>query len=266
MESGCHVLVEKPMALTLEEADAMIISAKKHAVKLCVDHTFLFDPNMIKAQRLVQNGVAGRILHVEAFYGFDMGRLDGLAASTGFQAHWLLHLLGGPLLDLIPHPLSILLSFVKDPVKVWAVHQSNGLLPESLPDELRVLIDGGGVTGSLAISLGTRPDCLSVNIYGTEMSIHVNMSNMTIITRKNRRIPKKILRSLDSIEQAVQLLSCTFSNALKVVIGRIRPPGDVGPVITKFYESIENGSEVPVTGEDGRAVVRVINEIWNKAA
>jgi len=176
------------MALTLEEADAMIISAQKHAVKLCVDHTFLFDPNMIKAQRLVRKGMIGRVLHVEAFYGFDMGRLDGLA---GLQTHWLLHLLGGPILDLIPHPLAVLLSFVKEPVKVWAVLQSNGLLPESLPDELRVLIDGGDVTGSLAISLGTRPDCLSVNIYGTEMSIHVNMSNMTIITRKNRRIPKK---------------------------------------------------------------------------
>jgi predicted dehydrogenase len=266
MESGCHVLVEKPMALTLEEADAMIISAKKNAVKLCVDHTFLFDPNMIKAQRLVQKGVVGRIVHVEAFYSFDMRRLDGLAASTGFQANWLLHLIGGPLLDLVPHPLSILLHFVKNPVKVWAVHQSNGLLPESLPDELRVLIDGGNVTGSLAISLGTRPDCLSVNIYGTEMSIHLNMSNMTLITRKNRRIPKKISRSLDSIEQAVQLLSCTFFNALGVVTGRIQPPGDVGPVITKFYESIENDSEVPITGEDGRGVVQVINEIWHKAA
>jgi predicted dehydrogenase len=266
MESGCHVLVEKPMALTLEEADAMIVSAKKNAVKFCVDHNFLFDPNMVKAKGIVQKGMAGRIVHVEAFYSFDMQRLDGLAASTGFQAHWLLRLPGGPLLDLVPHPLSILLYFVKDPVKVWAIHQSNGLLPEYLPDELRVLIDGGDVTGSLVISLGTRPDCLSVNIYGTEMSIHVNMSNMTLITRKNRQIPKKILRSLDSTEQAVRLLSCTFSNALRVAIGRMQPPGDVGPVITKFYESIENGSEVPVTGEDGRAVVRMIREIWNKAA
>src|SRR5262245_32432284 len=43
MDLGCHVLVEKPMALTLQEADAMITAAKKNAVKLCVDHNFVLD-------------------------------------------------------------------------------------------------------------------------------------------------------------------------------------------------------------------------------
>ena len=38
MEAGCHVLVEKPMATSVHEADQMIEISKKHNVKLCVVH------------------------------------------------------------------------------------------------------------------------------------------------------------------------------------------------------------------------------------
>src|SRR5262245_28277633 len=43
MEAGCHVLVEKPMAASLKEAEAMEAVAQRHGVKLCVDHNHLFD-------------------------------------------------------------------------------------------------------------------------------------------------------------------------------------------------------------------------------
>jgi hypothetical protein len=71
---------------------------------------------------------------------------------------------------------------------------------------------------------------------------------------------------VDNIEQAMQLLSCTFVNGLKVLMGKMPLPDDVGPVITKFYESIENNSAPPVTGEEGKAVVKVTNQIWNQIA
>src|SRR5262245_11927089 len=44
MEAGSHVLVEKPMALSTEEADTMIKVAEVNRVKLCVNHNLLFDP------------------------------------------------------------------------------------------------------------------------------------------------------------------------------------------------------------------------------
>jgi predicted dehydrogenase len=266
MESGCHVLVEKPMAMITEEADEMIAAASRNGVKLCVDHNYLFDPLMTKARELVQKRKVGRVVHVETYYSFDIKRLRGLSGSPNSGRHWSFSLPGGLLLDSLPHPLSVLLDFVKDPVTVWAVKKSNSILPENLPDELRVLIDTKEATGSLSVSLGTRPDCFTVNIYGTEMSVHVNLSNMTLVTRKNRHMPKKVFRFVDSFEQALQLLYCSSSSGLKVLVGRARPPGDVGPVITKFYESVENGSEPPVTGEEGKAVVKFISEIWKQAA
>ena len=64
---GKHVLVEKPMALTLEECDAVIAAAEAADVHLIVGHTHGFDPNIHAVQRLVQSGELGRLGMILAF-------------------------------------------------------------------------------------------------------------------------------------------------------------------------------------------------------
>jgi len=54
--AGCHVFVEKPMAVSVADADAMIVAAKNRGVKLCVDHNQLFDPVTLQVRRLVEQG------------------------------------------------------------------------------------------------------------------------------------------------------------------------------------------------------------------
>ena len=46
MEHGKHVLVEKPMALTIEECDAVVAAADRTGMHLIVGHTHAFDPNV----------------------------------------------------------------------------------------------------------------------------------------------------------------------------------------------------------------------------
>jgi len=53
MEAGCHVLVEKPMALNLDEANRMIEAARINSVRLCVVHNMLFVPMIIKAKSMI---------------------------------------------------------------------------------------------------------------------------------------------------------------------------------------------------------------------
>jgi 2-alkyl-3-oxoalkanoate reductase len=260
-EAGCHVLVEKPFALSASEAEAMVEAARRNSVRLAVDHNLLMSPLMMQVSQLVAAGRVGKLIHVEAHYSFDIRRSPHLNQTVAGQVNWAFDLPLGPLADHVPHPASLLLHLLPDPTRVWAVAKNGGVLPDGLPDELRVLIDTPETTGLLSVSFGMRPDTVTVNVYGTAMTLHANLSNMTLAARAGNNLPKKLLRVADSLGQSTQMMWDTFSNTLKVLRKRIGPPGDIGPVITAFYKSIEDGSETPVSGEAGKRVTAFVEEV-----
>ena len=53
-EYGKHVIVEKPMALTIEECEAMNAAAEKHGIKLLCGHTHSFDPPIRRMRQIVR--------------------------------------------------------------------------------------------------------------------------------------------------------------------------------------------------------------------
>ena len=63
-EAGKHVLVEKPMALTVQECDEMISAARGHSVKFMVVHNQLFYPPHNEAKRLVDVEIGKPIMLV----------------------------------------------------------------------------------------------------------------------------------------------------------------------------------------------------------
>jgi phthalate 4,5-cis-dihydrodiol dehydrogenase len=61
LESGKHVLVEKPMALTLGDCDAVIEAADRTGRCLIVGHTHAFDPSIREMSRIIASGALGRL-------------------------------------------------------------------------------------------------------------------------------------------------------------------------------------------------------------
>lgn len=66
MERGIHVMVEKPIARNLEEADLMISTAQRKGVKLMVGHLERCNPAVAEIKRCVQAGELGRIFQLSA--------------------------------------------------------------------------------------------------------------------------------------------------------------------------------------------------------
>ncbi len=91
--AGKHLLCEKPLARTAEEAKAMLDAANKAGVKHMVAHNYRFVPALRQAYNLIQSGQLGRIYHFRAVYlqewimphyGTPMiWRLDKQAAGAG---------------------------------------------------------------------------------------------------------------------------------------------------------------------------------------
>lgn len=66
-ERGKHVIVEKPMALSIAECDAMNEAAEKHNIKLLCGHTHSFDPPIRKMREIVRSGEVGRLCMINTW-------------------------------------------------------------------------------------------------------------------------------------------------------------------------------------------------------
>jgi phthalate 4,5-cis-dihydrodiol dehydrogenase len=63
---GKHVLVEKPMALTMAECDAMVTACRAAGVQLIVGHSHSFDAPYLQARNIIESGEIGRVKMVQA--------------------------------------------------------------------------------------------------------------------------------------------------------------------------------------------------------
>ncbi len=69
LEAGKHVLCEKPMATSLEDARAMIDTAEKTGKKLMIGHNQRLMPPHVKAKALLEEGVIGDVLSFRTSFG-----------------------------------------------------------------------------------------------------------------------------------------------------------------------------------------------------
>ena len=90
---GKHVLVEKPLTTSVEEAEELVTLAQEQQRVLMVGHTFEYNPAVNELRKLIQSGDLGRIYSIEA------ERLNLGLFRDDINVIW----------DLAPHDISILL-------------------------------------------------------------------------------------------------------------------------------------------------------------
>jgi UDP-N-acetylglucosamine 3-dehydrogenase len=66
ISAGVHLLVEKPIASTIEDADEMVSAADDAGVKLMVGHIERFNPAVIKLKEVIDSGLLGDIVSMSA--------------------------------------------------------------------------------------------------------------------------------------------------------------------------------------------------------
>jgi phthalate 4,5-cis-dihydrodiol dehydrogenase len=106
-ERGKHVVVEKPMAISLQEAEGMISAAEKNRIKLICGHTQSFGPHIQTMRKIIRSGELGRLcaMHVWAYTDWmlrprtaeelDLAQGGGVPYRQGPHQIDTLRLLGG---------------------------------------------------------------------------------------------------------------------------------------------------------------------------
>jgi phthalate 4,5-cis-dihydrodiol dehydrogenase len=99
--AGKHVVLEKPMALTLEDCDAIIAAVEKAGVHLVIGHTHAFDPAIRAMRAMIASGELGRLGMIASWnytnYLHRPRRPEELDTAKG----------GGILFNQLPHQVDI---------------------------------------------------------------------------------------------------------------------------------------------------------------
>lgn len=253
MEAGCHVLTEKPMALSLKEADEMIEAAKANQVELCVVHNELFLPVVMRARSMVGKKVIGDVVGISIT---DSIPREGKLVLI--REHWCHSLPGGIFGEMLPHSIYLAQAFLGrlEPVAVHSRKLSS--YDWLVADELRVILEGENGLATITESANWPEDFMVLDIFGTKMSLHVDIWG-NVMTRYAVASNGRFTRGWQNLEQSFQRLGGTASTTLGLISGRLH--GGQYNLIQKFVESLQGGTEPPVTMEEAREVARLYQAI-----
>ena len=254
MEAGANVLVEKPMAMSVEDCDRMIEAADRYGRRICVDHNRLFDPVMLKARQLVDSGALGEVVNVEALQGVNPVGEGG--TPTG---HWSVADPFAPLYNLGPHPLYLAAHFMGPVDGLQIVGQPLG--EDGLLREIRVQMQSQGTFGYVTFSMGAQPYLNHVNVYGTKGTLRANLNTMAMTVEKVRSLPKMVAKFTANLEPAAQLVGSTVETVLAVALRRMKTYPGIGQNIRRFYKALDEGEPAPVDGAAGRQNVWLLRKI-----
>lgn len=262
MEQGCHVFVEKPMALTEDDAQKMIDASQRHQILLWANHNMVFEESVLAAKKLVAEGNIGDIVTVEANYSFNPQRYPAILAEGAEWSHWSYRMPGGPLQDLMPHPASLVLEFMQDFETVQSTATNRGVLPEGWQDEVRVLLNSGSVMGYICLSMSERPDTVLLTIKGTQGTLQANLFNNVLTLQQKSSLPRAIARGLSGFELSLQNLKGSIQNISQFAKGNLDKTNGLGSAIAAFYAAIRNDVDRPQSLDQGYQVVKLMDQIW----
>ena len=146
-EHGKHVILEKPMALTLQECDAIIAAVERNGVHLIVGHTHAFDPTARAMRAILVRGELGRLGMIATWnytnFLYRPRRPEELDTARG----------GGILFNQVPHQIDMVRLLAGSRVK--SVRAQTSMLDPARPTEgscVAFLQFEDGVAASLVYS------------------------------------------------------------------------------------------------------------------
>ena len=233
--SGKHVLIEKPMAMTVAECDEMIAVCRAADVRLGVAYYRRFYPLVQRISELLQDGAIGTPLCVSAVTATP------LAMQPGEEGYWRVIPAdggGGALMDIGSHRINVFLHLFGEVAEVKALCETVAAEYQAEDTALLLLKFHDGVTGTLQCHFGCHdPDEFAVmGTRGRLLARPLNSDKLIVETDGQQRIER-------------------------------HPPAEnlCGPLVADFVAAIVDDHEPTVTGEEGRATNVVMERAYATA-
>ncbi|MGH3001036.1 MAG: Gfo/Idh/MocA family protein, partial [Gaiellaceae bacterium] len=169
LDAGAHVLVEKPLAVEVREADAMIDAADRTGRLLGVCFQQRFRPVIAAAHTLISEGRLGELIRtsiVDPLY-----RPNAYYATAAWRGTWEGEG-GGVLMNQAPHTLDLLCHLAGQPATAWGKAWRRSQPMETEDTAIALLEYASGAVGTLVVST-TEPGVQRIELVGDRGRIEI---------------------------------------------------------------------------------------------
>lgn len=260
MKAGCHVLVEKPMAMSVEETDEILKvyrEEKDKGTRLCVVHNWLLFPQTFKIRDIVEREL-GAITGME----FKL-LLTPSVQSLSNPNHWSHELPGGVFANHLIHPIYVLQSFMGslELQSLWATKSGSSSYVRY--DELYAFFSASKGWASVYISFNSPTSEHAQIIYGKK-GVLWRLGDTRLVTSAYEGV---INRRVDFVRRAYQLTMSTLGDTLRLALAKASRQLRTGHeiLLRSFVYSILANTEAPLSpeeaGEANKTFLKVLQKL-----
>jgi UDP-N-acetyl-2-amino-2-deoxyglucuronate dehydrogenase len=244
LRSGKHVLVEKPMAITLADAETMIDVARKTGKSLGVCFQNRYNSTAIRVKNILDSGRAGKVVYAKA--ALKWHRDAAYYQQSNWRGAWATEG-GGVLINQAIHTLDLLQWFLGEPKSVTGNIATNGLknIIEVEDTAQAVFTFENGVTADF-FATNCHPENAPVELEIECERLTMRLAgDLAIQTPDGRveRLPEENVRT-----GAKAYWGCSHLE-----------------LIADFYHCLQSGERFAVDGTAGRTALQMVRAIYTSA-
>lgn len=247
LNAGAHVLTEKPMAVRISEADAMIEAAKANNKLICVNFQQRFRSDSRTMKRIMDEGVLGKIQHVDMIVPWP--RTKAYFTNKPWSGKWLGEG-GGVLINQGPHNLDHLIYLMGLPSRLfsWNRNLVHGIETE---DTVQAMLEwDNGALGTVHLSTAEAGRDERLEIVGTKGTLQVIKDGPFRLNVMDEDFRDYVLNpNITTKSPAIT----------EVKVNLEAGQGEHREVYENFHSAILNGTPLLNDGEQGRMCVELSN-------
>jgi UDP-N-acetyl-2-amino-2-deoxyglucuronate dehydrogenase len=250
-QAGKHLVVEKPIDVTLAAADRLIEAARAAGVALTVISQHRFDPGLIELKRLLGDGALGRLVLAEA--STKWYRTQAYYDSAGWRGTWAMD--GGSLLNQGIHYVDLLRWCMGPVTEVTAVCATLAHQVEVEDTALAIVRFGSGAVGTILSSTAAYP--------GFPQRLEITGTDGTVIVEDGRIVrrafgPQATAGAPGDDAVAVAAVGAAADPAAIEVASHAAQIADL-------LAAVEEGRALAVDGPAGRDALEIVRAVYESA-
>lgn len=242
-----HIVVEKPIAMSLEDANTIIDAANDNNVKLSVVHPNRFRPVVTQLKEILDKNLLGKISHVNCIVNWNRNQeYYDQAPWRGTKEHD-----GGVLMNQAIHNIDLLLWFMGTPKEIFSMEATRFRKIEAEDLSIGILRFENGALANVQASTTVYPRNFeeAITIFGEKGTIKIGGTNALYF---------KHLEYEDMNEDEINYIKDKIESNPWGIPGHQK-------VLENMMESIITDKETAITGEDASNSLKLVLKMYESA-